>query len=255
MNSARPAPSNGQDPYVTDPASTIDLSGRTALVTGASRGFGAAAAIALARAGAHVVLTARTVGGLEATDDAIRKAGGSRATLIPLDLAELDRVDQLGPTLYERFQGLDILVSAAATLEGLSPVSHMTEERWSATFRVNVDANFRLIRILDPLLKRSAAGRAVFVTDSIGRPGTAYWNAYAASKAALDTLVLSWAGELTRTPMRVNLYDPGPMRTGLRATAFPGEESGKLPLPGDRVAGLLPLLAADCDRHGTRVGA
>jgi NAD(P)-dependent dehydrogenase (short-subunit alcohol dehydrogenase family) len=234
---------------------TIDLTGRTALVTGASRGFGAAVAVALARAGAQVVLTARTVGGLEATDDAIRAAGGRRATIVPLDLAELDKIDELGPALYQRFSGLDILVGAAATLQALSPVSHMVPARWATTFRVNVEANFRLIRTLDPLLRRSPAGRAVFISDSAGRPGTAYWNAYAASKAALDTLVLSWAGELLRTPLRVNLYDPGPMRTALRATAFPGEDAETLPSPADRVAGLMPLLAPDCTAHGTRVGA
>lgn len=234
--------------------SPLDLTGRTALVTGASRGFGAAVAVALARAGAQLVLTARTVGGLEATDDAIRAAGGARATLIPLDLGDFEKIDELGPALYQRFQGLDILVGAAATLQALSPVSHMVPSRWTTTFRVNVEANFRLIRTLDPLLRRAPAGRAVFVTDSAGRPGTAYWNAYAASKAALDTLVLSWAGELLRTPLRVNLYDPGPMRSGLRATAFPGEDAETLPLPADRVAGMLPLLASDCTAHGIRVG-
>jgi NAD(P)-dependent dehydrogenase (short-subunit alcohol dehydrogenase family) len=238
---------------VTDASAPIALAGRTALVTGASRGFGAAVAVALARAGARLVLTARTVGGLEATDDAIRAAGGARATLVPLDLGEFDKIDELGLALYQRFQGLDILVAAAATLQPLSPVAHMLPARWATTFRINVEAQFRLIRILDPLLRREPAGRAVFVTDSAGRPGTAYWNAYAASKAALDTLVLSWAGELTKTPLRVNLYDPGPMRTGLRATAFPGEDAESLPLPADRVAGLMPLLSAECRAHGTRV--
>ncbi|MGF1626655.1 MAG: SDR family NAD(P)-dependent oxidoreductase [Alphaproteobacteria bacterium] len=240
---------------MTDAGQAIDLTGRTALITGASRGFGAAVATALGRAGARLVLTARTVGGLEETDDAIRAAGGAAATLIPLDLADLDKVDALGPALYERFQCLDILVSAAATLQALSPVSHMQPAHWATTFRVNVEAGFRLIRTLDPLLRRAPAGRAVFVTDSAGRPGTAYWNAYAASKAALDTLVLSWAGELLRTPLRVNLYDPGPMRTGLRAIAFPGEDPQGRALPAERVASLLPLLAPDATAHGTRVSA
>lgn len=242
---------------LNDPTSAVpvDLSGRTALVTGASRGFGAAVAVALARAGAQLILTARTVGGLEETDDTIRSAGGKPATLIPLDLNELDQIDPLGPALYERYQGLDILVSAAGTLQALSPVSHLQPDRWTTTFRVNVEANFRLIRTLDPLLKRSDAGRAVFVTDGKGRPGTAYWNAYAASKAALETLVRSWAGELNRTPVRANLYDPGPMQTKLRTIAFPGEDSNALPLPGERVDALLPLLAETCTYQGQTIVA
>lgn len=242
---------------LNDATSTVpvDLSGRTALVTGASRGFGAAVAVALARAGAQLVLTARTVGGLEETDDAIRSAGGKPATLIPLDLNELDQIDPLGPALFERYQGLDILVSAAGTLQALSPVSHLQPERWTTTFRVNVEANFRLIRTLDPLLKRSQAGRAVFVTDGKGRPGTAYWNAYAASKAALETLVKSWAGELGRTSVRANLYDPGPMRTKLRTVAFPGEDSNALPVPDERVDALLPLLSRDCTLQGAVITA
>ncbi|MEZ5666204.1 MAG: SDR family NAD(P)-dependent oxidoreductase [Alphaproteobacteria bacterium] len=240
---------------MTDGDGRPDLGGRIALVTGASRGLGAAIGCALAAAGAHVVLAARTVGGLEACDDAIRAAGGQRPTLIPLDLADGDQIDRLGPALYERFGGLDMLVSAAAVLHALSPVAHVAPARWADTFRVNVEANFRLIRILDPLLRRAAAGRAVFITDAAGRPGTAYWNAYAASKAALETLVLSWAGELARMSVRVNLYDPGPMRTKLRATAFPGEDPASVAAPADRAAAVPPLLAADCRRHGEIVRA
>lgn len=232
-----------------------DLSGRVILVTGASRGFGAAAATAIGAAGAHVVATARTVGGLEETDDAIRAAGGEAATLIPLDLREPGQIDRLGPALLERFQRLDGLISAAAALPALSPVAHLEPARWMTAFKVNVDANFRLIRILDPLLRRAAAGRAVFVTDRIGAPGVAYWNAYAASKAALETLVLSWAAELKRTPLRVNLFDPGPMRTALRAVAFPGDDPANPPLPATRVPAMLPLLSADCTQHGSVVAS
>src|SRR6185503_480880 len=188
------------------------LAGRIALVTGASRGLGAAAALAFAREGAHVIAVARTVGGLEALDDRIRQAGGA-ATLVPLDVTDGPGIDRLGAALYERFGKLDVLLGNAALLGTLSPIGHIDPEVFERVMAVNVTANWRLIRSLDPLLQRSDAGRAIFVTSGIARHTVPYWSAYAASKAALDTMVGTYAAEVAHTAVRVNLYNPGPMRT------------------------------------------
>ena len=206
------------------------LEGRTALITGASRGLGAAIARAYAAAGAHVILLARTVGALEEVDDGIREQGG-QATLIPQDLRRLDDLDRLGPTLYERFGGLDIFVANAAILGTLSPMGHYEPKVWQQVFDTNVHANWRLIRTLEPLLRNSAAGRALLVTTDLARHPRPFWAPYAASKAALETMALSWAAELTKTPIRINLVDPGPMATALRARAYPGEDQATLPRP------------------------
>jgi NAD(P)-dependent dehydrogenase (short-subunit alcohol dehydrogenase family) len=223
------------------------LAGRFALVTGAGRGLGRAVAVTLASLGAHVIATARTQGGLEETDDLIRRAGG-RATLLPLDLAEAESIDAIGPSLFQRFGGLDILVHAAATLGRLAPVSHVPSKDWEHVFAVNTHAAFRLIRTTAPLLRSAAAGRAVFVTDQRAAEPLAYWNGYGASKAAQAHLALAWAGELVNTAARVNLFDPGPMGTRLRRSAFPGEEQAGLPRP-EQVA---PALAALCLPAETR---
>ena len=206
------------------------LNGRIALVTGASRGIGRAVALGLAKAGAHVVITARSLGALESLDDEIQSIGGA-ATLLQLDLKKGDRVDQLGPTLYQRWQHLDILVANAGILGPLSPLGHTTEEAFLATIDINLNANWRLIRTLDPLLKRSDAGRAIFVTSGAASGKYAYWGAYSASKAGLEALVKTWAEELTNTPVRANLINPGATRTQMRAKAFPAKTRPPCRLP------------------------
>jgi NAD(P)-dependent dehydrogenase (short-subunit alcohol dehydrogenase family) len=225
------------------------LAGRTALVTGASRGLGAAAALAFAREGAHVIAVARTVGGLEALDDRIQQAGGS-ATLVPLDVTDGPGIDRLGGALYERFGKLDILLGNAALLGTLSPIGHIDPAIFEQVMAVNVTANWRLIRSLDPLLQRSDAGRAIFVTSGISRRTVPYWSAYAASKAALDTMVGTYAAEVAHTAVRVNLYNPGPMRTGMRKDAFPGEQPESVPLPDVHGEALIQLALPSCQMNG-----
>lgn len=227
------------------------LDGRVALVTGASRGLGRAAAVRLAAAGAHVVLLARTVGGLEETDDAARAAGG-QATLCPLDLTAPGDLERAVAALGSRFGRLDILASCAAVPGALGPAHQIADDAWRRVLDTNLTAAMRLIRASDPLLRSAPAGRAVFVT---GYPAArAYWGAYAASKAALEALVLAWAAETARTALRVNLVDPGPMRTRLRAAAFPGEDPAGVPAP-DRPAGLILRLASPgCAAHGQVLG-
>jgi len=230
------------------------LAGRLALVTGASRGLGAALAKRFAAEGAQLVLTARTVGGLEETDDAVR-AAGSTATLVPLDLTDFDAIDRLGLSLYERFGRLDVLVGSAAFLGTLSPVGHITPRDWAAVVNLNLTANWRLIRSLDPLLRRSDAGRAIFVTDALARAPKAFWGAYAATKAALETLALVYADEVANTKVRVNLVDPGPLRTALRARAFPGEKPETLRPPESATETFVALAEASCTRNGQVIAA
>lgn len=206
------------------------LTGRVALVTGASRGLGAAIAIALAREGVHPIITARTVGGLEATDDAIQALGG-QATLLPLDLTEFDKIDHTAAAIFERFGKLDILVGNAAMLGTLGPMGHLTPAKWQKTLDLNLTANWRLIRAFDPLLRRSEAGRALFPTCAQGRDPIAYWGIYAVSKAALEMMVKVWEAELSLTKIKVALIDPGPMATKLRTEAFPGENPATQPSP------------------------
>ena len=225
------------------------LSGRIALVTGASRGIGRAVALGLAKAGAHVVIAARSLGALETLDDEIQAAGGA-ATLLQLDLKKGDRIDQLGPTLYQRWQHLDILVANAGILGPLSPLGHTTEDAFIATIDINLNANWRLIRTLDPLLKRSDAGRAIFVTSGAASGKHAYWGAYAASKAGLEALVKTWAEELVNTSVRANLINPGATRTQMRAKAFPGEDASTLPAPEDLVPLFLELASPHSQRNG-----
>ena len=210
------------------------LQGRLALITGASRGLGAALAKRFAAEGAHVILTARTQGGLEEVDDEIRKVGGASATLLPLDLRELDKIDQMAAAIQQRFGRLDVLVGNAAALGKLSPLGHLDPKTWDEVMTVNLTANWRLIRALDPLLRLSDAGRALFVTCAAARELAAYWGAYAASKAALEALVRVYARELGVTKATANLVDPGAMATALRLRAFPGEDRGTLPAPESR---------------------
>lgn len=224
------------------------LEGSVALVTGASRGIGAATAVELARRGAHVVLTARTQGGLEETDDAVRRVGGT-ATLLPLDLRDGPALDPIGPSLFERFGRLDILVHNAGALGRLTPVPHIMPEDWASVVGVNLSAAWRLIRTCAPLLLAAPAGRAVFVTTGRAAEPRAYWGAYGATKAGMEHLVRTWAHEVETTRLRVNLYDPGTVATRLRADAMPGEDRATLAKPAD-VAGPLvdlcdPVLTAN----------
>ena len=220
-----------------------------ALVTGASRGLGAAIAEALAAAGHHVIAVARTVGGLEALDDRIQQAGGS-ATLVPLDLKDMDAIDRLGASIYERWGKLDVLVGNAAILGGLRPLGHVEPKRWDESLAVNVTANWRLIRSLDPLLRRAEAGRAVFVTSSASWNCRPYWGPYSVTKAALDALVRTYASEVQGTAVRANLFNPGPVQTKMRAEAFPGEDPDTLPSPKEVAAALVPLTRADWTETG-----
>lgn len=225
------------------------LQGRLALVTGASRGIGRAAALGLAKAGAHVIITARSLPALESLDDEIQSLGGS-ATLLQLDLKKGDKIDQLGPTLFQRWQKLDILIANAAILGPLSPLAHVTEDGWVQTLEINLTANWRLIRSLDPLLQRSDAGRAVFLTSGAASGKYAYWGPYAASKAGLEALVKTWSHEIETTNVRANLVNPGATRTTMRAKAFPGEDPSGLPAAEDIVPLLLELSAPSCTRNG-----
>ncbi len=232
----------------------MSLQGAIALVTGASRGIGAASAIELARLGAHVVLTARTQGGLEETDDAIRAEGGS-ATLLPLDLTEGAQVDAIGPSIHQRFGRLDVLVHNAGALGRLTPVAHILPNDWSEALAVNLGAAWHLIRTCDPLLRNAENGRAVFVTDERARAPKAYWGTYGATKAGMEHLVLTWADEVRTTHLRVNLFDPGATATRLRGQAMPGEDPTTLPKPEE----IAPKLAALClpgeRRHGALIRA
>jgi NAD(P)-dependent dehydrogenase (short-subunit alcohol dehydrogenase family) len=222
---------------------------RIALVTGASRGIGAAVAVELARQGMHVVITARTQGGLEAVDDAIRAAGGS-ATLLPLDIASSDQLDAIGPTIHHRFGGLDVLVSNAGTLAKLTPVAHILPRDWAEAVAVNVTAAWRLVRTCGPLLLAAPAGRAVFVTSDIVRKPIAYWGPYGATQAALEHLALTWAEETRTTNLRVNLFSPGIVATRMRTEAFPGEDPSKLAKPEDVAPKLARLCRLEETRHG-----
>lgn len=228
------------------------LTESVALVTGASRGLGAAVAVELARLGAHVVITARTPGGLEDVDDAMREFSGG-ATLLPLDLREPEQIDLLGPSIYQRFGRLDILVHCAAALGALTPTPHIKPDDWAAALSVNLTAAYRLIRSCDPPLRVAPAGRAVFATDARARAPKAFWGSYAASKAGMEHLVMTWADELRQTRLRVNLFDPGTMRTRLRAHAFPGEDPAAQPTPQAAATALTALCLPGEARHGELV--
>ena len=231
------------------------LAGRYALITGASRGIGAAVAKRFAAEGAHVILTARTVGGLEETDDAIKQATGHNATLVPLDLRKFEQIDSLGAAIYERFGRLDIVVGNAAVLETLGPIAQFDPKLWQRVMDVNVTANYRLIRSFDRLLRASDAGRAIFVTSGAASAPYPYWSPYGASKAALDMMVKTYAMEIAKSNLRVNLLDPGVVRTKMRVQAFPGENPDTLPAPEEVTERFVELAEASCTRHGEVVSA
>jgi NAD(P)-dependent dehydrogenase (short-subunit alcohol dehydrogenase family) len=225
------------------------LTDRIALVTGASRGIGAALALQLAQAGAHVVAVARTVGGLEELDDKIKAAGGS-ATLVPLDMKDTDGVARLAQALNERYGRLDVLVGNAGQLITPSPIGHIETKQWDNIMAVNVAANWHLIRTFDVLLKASDAGRAVFLTSALSWIARPYFAAYAASKAALDAMVRTYAAECASSKVRVNLFSPGQTRTRMMSVAFPGIEPETLPTPEEVVQAIVPLCLPSCIETG-----
>jgi NAD(P)-dependent dehydrogenase (short-subunit alcohol dehydrogenase family) len=225
------------------------LSDRIALVTGASRGIGAALALELAKAGAHVVAVARTVGGLEELDDQIKAIGGS-ATLVPVDIKDMDGIARLALALHERYGRLDVMVGNAGILGPLSPLGHVEPKDWDSLMAVNVTANWQLIRTMDPLLKAAPAGRAVFLTSGLSWLGRAYTGPYAASKAALNALVQVYAAETTTTNVKVNAFNPGPTRTKMYASGWPGVDQNTLPPPEDVAKTIVPLCLPDCAESG-----
>ncbi len=246
---AKPDTADKARPLQDKPSEGQRLEGRLALITGASRGIGRAVALAYAREGAELILLARTSGALEELDDEV-KALGAKATLVPADLKDHNALDQLGAIIFERWGRLDILVGNAAILGALSPIGHITPKDWQALMDVNVTANFRLLRSMDPLLKASPAGRAIFVTSTVGAEARAYWGGYATSKAALEMLVRTYAEECTRTTVRANLINPGATRTAMRAKAMPGEDPATLPQPADVTPLFVDLATAACTRNG-----
>jgi NAD(P)-dependent dehydrogenase (short-subunit alcohol dehydrogenase family) len=225
--------------------------GKVALVTGASRGIGRSLAKALALQGAHVVALARTKGALEELDDEIRAEGG-QISLLQLDLRDGSKIDPLGPTLYQRWGRLDIFAGNAGVLGPLSPLGHISEADWSLAMAVNVTANWRLIRTLDPLLRLAPAARVLFVTSGAAHRTRAYWGPYSVSKAALEALATTYANEVASTNIRVNLLDPGRIRTRMRAQAYPGEDVNTVPSPDSLVPLALSLLTEEVAANGER---
>jgi NAD(P)-dependent dehydrogenase (short-subunit alcohol dehydrogenase family) len=226
-----------------------DLAGKVILVTGASRGIGYASAIEAARRGAHVVAVARTVGGLEELDDEIQDLGSS-ATLVPLDLRDGDAIDRLGAAIFERWGALDGLIANAGQLGVLSPLPHVKPEDFEKVMAVNVTANYRLLRATDLLLRQSAAGRVVFVSSSSARSARPFWGLYAASKAAVDAMAKSYAGEVAQTKVKVNVFYPGAVRTAMRAKAMPGENPDTLPKPAEIAPRLVDLVSPSVKESG-----
>ncbi|MFN8982584.1 MAG: SDR family NAD(P)-dependent oxidoreductase [Alphaproteobacteria bacterium] len=230
------------------------LEGRVAVITGASRGIGAALSLELAKLGAQCVLVARTQGGLEEVDDAIRAAGGKPATLLPFDLQKAEKdIDMIGPSIVERFGRLDILVHNAGALNKLTPVAHIEPRDWAEVMAVNLTASWRLIRSCDPPLRASDAGRAVFVTSGRVLRPRPYWGMYGASKAGMEHLVMTWAQEVEATPLRVNLVDPDIVATKMRAAAMPGEDPATIPQPTDVAPGIAAFCLPSETRHGARL--
>ncbi|WP_332700194.1 SDR family NAD(P)-dependent oxidoreductase [Bosea sp. (in: a-proteobacteria)] len=228
---------------------TKPLQGRVALVTGASRGIGRAAAIAFAEAGAHVVALARTTGALEELDDAIQAVGGS-ATLVPADLADAGAIERLGPALLQRWGKLDIFLANAGILGPLSPLTHASAKEWAKVFDINVTANWRLLKSLEPALQASDAGRVIMLSSGAAHKCMAYWGPYSISKAALEAMARSYANEKLKTPLRVMLVNPGPLRTRMRAEAMPGEDPQTLKTPEELAPHLVKLASPEWTETG-----
>ncbi|SDE42102.1 SDR family NAD(P)-dependent oxidoreductase [Rhodospira trueperi] len=229
------------------------MAGRIAVVTGASRGIGRAVAKRFAVEGAHVVAVARTQAALEDLDDEVQAAGAQPLMLVPEDLTDYEKIDQMGAALFQRFGRLDVLVGNAGYLGRLGPVGHTPPEMFQQVMDINLTANWRLIRSLDPLLRQSEAGRAIFVTSGVGHEARAYWGAYAISKAALEMMVGVYAAELLKTNVKVNLINPGRTRTDMRREAYPGENPETLPLPDAHAEAFVRLASPECQDHGALI--
>ena len=228
------------------------FSGRLVLVTGASRGIGRAVALALAREGAHVIALARTVGGLEELDDEIQKAGGA-ATLVPLDLRDVAGIDRMGAALHQRWNRLDGLFGNAGILGPLTPMTHLQPKAWDEIMAINLTANWRLLRSLDPLLRNSDAGRVLMVSSAVARLNRPYWGPYAITKAALEMLTFTYAAECNGTNVKANALNPGPTRTTMRAQAMPGEDPMTLPAPEELTPLILEMLSPVCQKNAELV--
>lgn len=231
------------------------LEGRVALITGASRGIGRALAQCFAEQGAHLILTARTQGALEELDDELRGQGFQAPTLVPCDLTDFDTIDKIGGAIYERFKKLDVLIGNAGTLGTLAPITHIDPKEWQRVLDINLTANWRLLRSMDPLLKASDAGRVVFATSSVGHQPRAYWGTYAVSKAALEMVAGIYAQECVKTNVKVNLINPGATRTDMRAVAMPGEKPETVKAPETINHLFLELASPACTVSGTLVEA
>ena len=229
--------------------SSVDLSGKVILVTGASRGIGHAVALAAARAGATTIITGRTVGALEELDDAIN-AIGARATIVEHDMKDIDALPRLATAIHERWERLDGLVANAATLGSLMPLSHLDQTVWDETISVNLTAQWHLIKAMEPLLIAAPAGRALLVSSGAAHGSYPFWGPYAISKAGLEAMGRVWAGETEQTNLRVNMINPGGTATSMRAAAFPGEDPQTLPTPDAVAPAFLPLLSSICQDHG-----
>ena len=227
---------------------SLPLSGRVSLVTGATRGIGYAAALALAKAGSHIIATGRTQGGLEDLDDAIKSVGGE-CTLVPMDLKQFDGIDQLGQVIHDRWGRLDGVFANAGVLGDITLAPHVEPKVFDDVLAVNLTANYRLIRSVDTLLRASPAGRAVFVTSGVASSRRAYWSAYAAAKAGLEAFVQCYAKEVGITNIKVNLLNPGAVRTAMRAKAVPGEDPAELPQPADVAPLIVDMLSPNYDGH------
>ncbi len=229
----------------------MNLEGKIALITGASRGIGAAVARKYASLGCHVILVARNVQGLEKVDDLIKQDGKGAATLVPLDLQKTDQIDQLVLSVAEKFGKLDILVGNAAILGGLRPIAQVTNKVWDQVMAINVTANHRLIRNFDPLLQKSDNGRAMFVSTGIAGVPRPFWGVYSISKGAMETLVKTYAAEVgDTTNVKANIIDPGICRTNMRAAAYPGEDPDELISPEEITDVFVHLASDDLQENG-----
>ena len=233
---------------------TFDLSGRLVLVTGATRGIGRAVAIGAAAAGAELIITGRTTGALEEVDDAIRQTGGT-ATIVEMDMKDYPAMPRLAAVIHDRWGRLDGYVANAAILAPLTPITHLTPENWDESVAVNLTGQWHMIRALDPLLRAAPSGRAILVSSGASTGSRPFWGPYAATKAALEAVGRSWAGESEQTNLRINMMNPGSTATEMRASAFPGEDPATLPAPEDIVPAFLELLSEECSYHGEMVDA
>ena len=225
------------------------LDGKISLITGASRGIGAAVAVKYASEGSHVIVAARSATELESVDDEIKKVNGT-CTIVPIDLTDYEKIDQLGALIYERFKKVDVVVGNAAQLGHLSPMHQIDPKVWEKTIALNLNANFRLLRSMDPLLRMSDNGRAIFVTSSVVKSDSPYWGAYAVSKAGLEKLVTTYASEVQQSNIRVNLVDPGQVDTQMLSEAMPGMDMSDIKKPSDITETFIKLAEDSCESNG-----